>query len=47
MIYAQPGIHHGERDTQTSQGFWDTNGSSILGQTTRPRDNQQKREPPE
>ena len=28
----------GERDTQTPMGFWDTNGSPNLSQTTRPDD---------
>ncbi len=32
MVYAQPRIYLGEL------GFWDTNGSSNLSQTTRPSD---------
>ena len=36
-----------EWDAQTSQGFWPADGSSDLGQTTRPTDSQQKREPAE
>ena len=32
-----------ENDTQTPMGFWDTNGSPNLSQTTRPYNNQQKR----
>ena len=31
-------------DAQTPLGFWDTNKSPNLGQTTRPRDNQKKKE---
>ena len=39
---------YNNRDTQTSLGFRDTNGSPSLSQTTRPCDNQQqKREPAE
>ena len=33
----------GECDTKTFLGFWDTDGSSDLSQTTRPYDNQQKK----
>ena len=32
-----------EWDAQTSVGFWDTDGSPNLDQTTRSRDSQQKR----
>ena len=38
-----PASVHGEWDAQTSPGFWDTNGSPNLGQTTRPY-NQEKKE---
>ena len=41
MINAQPGIGLGEWDTETSLGFWATNGSPNLGRTTMPSDNQQ------
>ena len=44
MACVQPRIRPGKRDAQTSQGFWDTNGSPDLGQTTRPSDSQQKKE---
>ena len=43
MVYAQPRICNVEWDTQTSVGFWYTNGSPNLGQTTRPSDSQQKK----
>ena len=43
MVHAQPRIRPGEWDAQTSLGFWDTNGSPNLGQTTRPSENQQKK----
>ena len=43
MLFAQPGICLGEWDAQNSLGFWDTNGSPKLGQTTRPRDSQKKK----
>ena len=43
IIYAQPRIFPGEWDTQTSLGFWDTNGSLNIDQTTRYYNNQQKR----
>ena len=33
--------------TQNSLGFWDTNESPNLGQTTRPNNSQQKNEPAE
>ena len=42
MVHAQARICLGEWDAQSSLGFLDTNG-----QTTRPRDSQQKREPAE
>ena len=38
VVHAQPRIRPGEWDEQISLGFWDTNGSSNLGQTTIPRD---------
>ena len=44
MVYAQPSICPGEWDTQTPLGFWDTNGSTNLGQTTRPHNNQQQQQ---
>ena len=44
MVYAQLRIHPREWDVQSSQGFWDANGSANLGQTTRPSDSEQKRE---
>ena len=44
MVYAQSRICPGEWDAQTLLGFWDTNGSLNLGQTTRPYNNQQKKE---
>ena len=43
MIYAQPRIHPGEWDSQTSLGSWDTNRSSNIGLLTGSSDNQQKR----
>ena len=36
MVDAQPRRHPRKWDTQTSLEFWDTNGSTNLGQTTRP-----------
>ena len=42
MIYIQPSIYPGKWDAQTPQGFWDTNGSLNLGQTTGPYNNQQQ-----
>ena len=39
MAYAQPNICPGEWDARTPLGFWDTNGSPNLGQTTRPCNN--------
>ena len=49
MVYSQPRICPGEWDSQTPMGFLETNGSTDLGQTTRPSDRQQKkkREPSE
>ena len=41
VVYAQPRIRPGKRDAQSSLGFWDTNESPNLGQTTRPWNNQQ------
>ena len=43
MIYAQPRIRPRKRDAQNSFAFWDTNGSSNLGHTTRPSDSQKKK----
>ena len=43
VAYIQSGICSGEWDTQTSQVFWDTNGTPNLGQTTGPSDNQKKK----
>ena len=43
MVYAQPKICPGEWDTQTSLGFWYTNRSPNLSQTTRPYNNQLKK----
>ena len=40
VVYAQPRIRPGEWDAQTFLGFWDTNRSLNLGQTTRLNDNQ-------
>ena len=39
-VYAQPRICPGVWDTQTPLEFWDTNGSTNIGQTTRPYNNQ-------
>ena len=44
IVYAQPRICPEEWNAQTPLGFWDTNGSSNLGQTTRPSNNQQEKE---
>ena len=41
--YAQLRTHPGEWDAQSSLGFWDTNKSPNLGQTTKPSDSQQKK----
>ena len=43
IVYAQPRICPGEWEAPTPLGFWDTNGSPNLGQTTRPYDNQQQK----
>ena len=43
MVYAQLNICLGEWSTQTLMGFWHTNGSFNLSQTTRPYNNQQKK----
>ena len=43
MIEAQPSIRPRKSDAQNSFGFWDTNGSSNLSQTSRPSDSQQKK----
>ena len=44
MVYAQPRTHHRKWDAINCLGFWDKNGSSNLGQTTRPNDSQEKKE---
>ena len=44
MVYAQAKICPGEWDAQTPLGFWDTNESLNIGQTTRPTNNQQIKE---
>ena len=43
MVYAQTRNCPGEWDAQTPLGFWDTNESSNLAHTTRPRDTQQQK----
>ena len=43
MVYAQLKIRPRKWDAQNPLGFWDTNGSSNLGQTTRPCDSQKKK----
>ena len=43
MVYAQPRIYPGQWNAQTPLGFWETNVSPYLSQTTRPYDNQQKK----
>ena len=43
VVFAQPRICSRERGAQTSLGFWNTNGSFNLGQTTRPTDSQQQK----
>ena len=40
IVYAQTRICAGEWDAQTSLGFWHINGSTNLGQTTRPYNSQ-------
>ena len=42
MVYAQPNICPSKWHSQSPLGFWDTNGSFNLGQTTRLYNNQQK-----
>ena len=42
-IYAQPIFCPRKWDVLNPLGFWDTNGSSNIGQTTRPSDSQQKK----
>ena len=42
MVCAQTRICPKEWHTQTPLGFWDTNGSPNLGQTTRPYNNHRK-----
>ena len=44
MVYTQARIRPGEWDAQNSLGFWDTNESPNLGQTTRPSNNQQQQQ---
>ena len=43
MVHAQLKIRAEESDEQTFLRFLDTNGSSNLGQTTRPRDSQKQK----
>ena len=43
MVYAQTRIRPGKWDAQTLLGFWDTNGSPNLGQTTRPYHNKKEK----
>ena len=42
ILYAQLGICSGEWNPKTSLGFWDTNRSPNLNQTTRPSDSQKQ-----
>ena len=42
-IHAQLRIYPGKWDAQSSLGFWDTNGSPNLGQTSRPCDSHKKK----
>ena len=44
MVYAKPRIRPGKWDAQTSVGFWNTNVSPNLGQTTRTNNSRQKNE---
>ena len=44
MVYAQPSICPGKCDAQTPKAFGHTNGSTNPGQTTRPYNNQQKKD---
>ena len=41
MVHAQTRIHHGERNAQNSQGFWNTNRIPYPGQKTGIPDNYQ------
>ena len=43
MVYAQSGISPGEWGAQSPLGFWDTNRSPNLGQTSKPYNNQPKK----
>ena len=43
MVYSQPNTWPGEWDIESPMGFWYIYGSSNLGQTTRPYNNQQKK----
>ena len=43
MVYAQLSTCPEEWNTQIPLGFWHTNGSLNLGQTTRPYNNQTKK----
>ena len=45
MGHALPRICPGKGDVENSLEFWDTNGLSNPGQTTRSKYSQQKREP--
>ena len=44
MVYTQPRIRPRKWDAHSFLGFWNTNGSSNVDQTTRPTDCQQKKE---
>ena len=44
MIYEQPRMRPRKWDPQKSLRFWDTDRSSNISQTTRPCDNQQKKD---
>ena len=44
MVYEKPHICPGEGHTQTPLGFWHTNGSPNLSQTTRPYNNNQQQQ---
>ena len=43
IVYSQPRICPRRWDALTSPGFWKTNGSPNLGQTTRPNNSQQQK----
>ena len=43
VVYTGTRIQSGEWDAQSFLGFWDTNRSPNLGQTTRPSDSQKKK----